>query len=361
MSRRFLPCTLSGLNGALLVEGDVITGSSNMSAIVAQNGLVQVKFTPNNGIYCHLFRWNGSSYQRAVEELRGDWCYFVQDPPTPTLIRVIESTPERIELAVEWTTYTLPGSGIPSFDVSNALNYAEGQVSPNYKRITSTTLIKSVVLKKGREGFELGYHTDPRVGPYAKNIPSHNNESDWGERELGPLSGVAVGFSSANVTVRHPEALTHAYYGIDDPAAAGGAEQATGPWWVGGLHASNATTFPFCNYVVLRQRLETGSWQFAPSQSGHIVVHYVNEASDSAGVPYRTMVFIGCFPYTSPYDLSTVGGRANEPTAALKSRLTSRIPLDFEEVGNADDNGVEFMTAASVRDELIAAVEAISA
>jgi len=358
MSRRFIPCTVQ-TGSTTLVTGSVVTGSTDISALVLQNGLVQVKFTPANGVYCHLFRWTGSAYTRAVEESRGDWCYFVQDPPAPDLVRVIEAGPDLIELAVEWTTYTLPGSGIPYFDSSNALNYAEGQVLPNYKRITSTKLIKSVILKRGREGFELGYHTEPRVGPYAKNIPAHNNESDWGERELGPLSGVAVGFSSANVTVRHPEALTHAYYGIDDPAVAGGAEQTTGPWWVGGLHSANATTFPFCNYVALRQRLETGSWQFAVGQSGHIVVHYVNEASDSAGVPYRTMVFIGCFPYTSPYDLTTVGGRASEPTTALRHKVANRCPLDFEETGNAEDNGAETMTAASVRDERGAAVEAL--
>jgi hypothetical protein len=147
----------------------------------------------------------------------------------------------------------------------------------------------------------------------------------------------------------------HAWSGIDDPtystyALAGyiaaqnalrpstcddyPSEQTTGPWWVADLHYENATTIPFCRYIVFAERLEVASWQFDTASYGATVVHFVNESKDDTGNYRDYQLFLGAFPYTSPYDLTTAAGRAQEPTALLKSTIARKAALiDFDSVG----------------------------
>lgn len=360
-----------------------MTGAS-VRDVVIQNGLVKVTYevkTPDSEKGAHtLYRWDGSAYTRATTTQYGDWSFFVVGfTVVADRAIVLEASSDLVEVAFEWTTFSI-GSGVPDYDSTPSLNYASGQSGANYKKILSTKLTKVIKVMRGREGYFAAWHSTPRVGPSANLIPAYNNETAWGERELGTGGGNRVSFASTGNSCLHPDwgadsrgwiplgftgaANRPMWPGIDDSQAYGAsaslqpagfpADASSGPWWLADLHAENATTYPFCRYVILRQRLECGFWQFGDGQYGATVVHFTNEASDDSGIPYRYMVFIGAFPYTSP-SLSA------EPTTALKQRVAARAPSNFEDAGNADDNGVEFMTAASVRDELIAAVEAISA
>jgi len=361
MSRRFIPVTVAGASGTL-VAGDVVTGSS-IDNVYVQNGLIKVTLevaaiVAQRGA-CHLYRWNGSSYARAITANYGDYTYFTNTPAArPDRVRVVESSPERCELAMEWDAYSLVDAGtfplgIAYRDWTNALNYAQGAVNPNWKYITTTRLVKPVIVLRGREGYFTGYHSDPLVGPVASRVPTDNNETSWGEREMGLGEDSQVSFSSAGITARHPDAGTHVALGIDDPASLGGAEQTTGPWWAASLPRAASVCAGFCRYIVMRERLQILSYQFGGGQYGLVIINGVNEARDSRNVPYESMIFIGAFPYT-------VSDFASEPTTAIKQKVANRCPSDFDETGNAEDNGVETMTAASVRDELVAAVEALS-
>lgn len=367
MSRRFQPVTVSGTSGAALATGDSVTGS-NIDNVVVQNGLVRVTLevaaiAAQRGA-CHLYRWNGTEYQRAITANYGDYTYFTNTPAArPDRVRIVEAGPERVELALEWDSYSLVDAstypnGIASRDYSGNLNYAQGAVNPNWKYITTTHLVKSVIVLRGREGYFTGYHSDPLIGPVGSRIPTDNNDSaSWGEREMGLGEDSQVSFSSAGAAfdVHHPVASgTHSGLGIDDPSGYGGAEQTTGPWWVASLPRAASVAGGLCRYIVLRQRLMVLAYQFGVGQYGLIIINGVNEARDSRNVPYESMIFIGAFPYE-------VSDFTAEPTTALRQRLAARAPSDFDESGNTDDNGVDTMTASSVRDELTTGVISLTA
>lgn len=357
MSRRFIPVTVSSTAGQALRAGDSVSGT-DIDNLVIQNGLVQVLLEAATSAdqrgAAHLKRWTGSSYQYALERFYGDYTYFTNTPAArPDRVRIIEASPERCEVAVEWDEYSLIAphlpNGVPYFDWAMGRNYSQGAVNPDWKYITETRLVKTIIVERGREGYFVGYHTDPRVGPLGSQIPDQNNETAWGERELGLGSNFRVVFSSAGVTRRNPAEGVNTGLGIDDPVSMGGAEQTVGPWWVGGIPDPTGVGAGLCPYIVLRQRLQILDYQ-SGAQNGVIVVLNVNEAHDAANVPYRTMLFIGAFPYEADADLT------NEPTVALRQQVAARAPDDFDESGAADDNGAETMTAASVRDELATAV-----
>lgn len=380
---------VSTTNGARLDKGSVVTGSDRVNTIL-YNGIVKYTYgelasSGGGGQVGWLYRWNTSTstYDRAFSANDGDWSWWVT--PNTNLcdrITVVQCTTDEVELAYEWDNWRydsgyLGGAlGVPYRDWSNTLNYAEGAVNPNYKLIASGRVVKTVVMKRGREGVFVGWHSDPRVGPLDSQIPTRNNETSWGERELGTGGFNVVVFSSAGVEAHHPDwgsdarwgalypTARHVWLGIDDAnyppydaanyvalqPAGFPAEQETGPWWVGDLHSMNATTFPWCRYIVLRQRMETVSTQFSSTANGNSFVHFVNEPHDAANVPYRTVVFLGAFPYVSP-SLSA------EPTAALKAAVANRAhPTDFDLSGQAE-LAPETTTIAEVRDTMISAVE----
>lgn len=395
MSRRFIPCTVTGPTGALKT-GDEVTGA-NVRSVVVQNGLVKVTYenhipgTTEAGAHT-LYRWHNDTWNRVNSTQYGDWFYFaVGVAVTADRCRVIYAGPDAVELAFVWDAFDLSGysgGGVIIRDYAGNATYFQSSTTP--KRITSTTLTKTIKVVRGREGYFLGQHSTPMVGP--QDALGLRNSTDYGERENGTGSGSRISFSSAGTAfvTRHPEWGAEARW-ADAEAAVGNIDnhigwlgiadpqysiwsnpaviatqctgfpnyQSTGPWWAADLPASSVCPEPMCRYIAMVAPIETGSWQTDPAQSGVLVAHFVNEHKDDQNIIYPYQLFFGAFPYTSPYDITTEAGRLNEPTTALRQKVANRCPLNFDDTGNAEDNGVATMTAASVRDELVAAVEAI--
>jgi hypothetical protein len=352
---------LTGPNGRMKA-GDVLTGG-DISAWTLENGIVKVTKTalvPNpveGGLT--MKRWDGSTWQDCFGAQYGDWCFFANPlQALPDSVTVLEYTTEAAELAIEWTAHSLDTGylglgGVLDRDWSGAANYDNGA---QFKIIDEVRFIKTIRLERGKEGYYVGYHSVPYISP--KNHLAGNNETGYGERETGHGEAVAVFWASSGFVSRHPEwgansnwgggsdysTQRHAWARIDDPNTSAPyinadyiayqnaldpahtfpAEQTTGPWWVADLPYTNATTNPVCRYTVMADRLEVACWQFAAGDAGRTVIHFVNELLDDSLAHRRFQVFIGAFPYTSVYDLTTVAGRANEPTATLKTTVARK-------------------------------------
>ncbi len=381
-------------DGNTLSEGDVIT--ADLDGVYAQNGIVKWYPAADTGVRGSLYRWDGSTYVQLYETDGDGSAFVVPGGSGPDRITVVSCTTDEIEFSCEWDAWDIdtgylatPGIGYRDFHSPGpGLNYEQSTATPKY--ITETRLVKTSILRRGREGVFLGYHSDPRVGPLSTQLPGthntsgydYNNATDWGEREFQCSGGAHayVAFSSAGVSGFHPDfgadaiwgssagganyaTARHLWLGIDDPTsppydqaayishqhAGFPSEQTTGPWWVGVLRAENATTYPWCFYMTLRQRQQVGSYQFSPSARGQTTINYANEAHDAANVPYRTMCFIGAFAYTSA-DLTA------EPTAALQAAVANRANDDFELSGQADI-GVSTTTIGEVRNRMIRSLE----
>jgi hypothetical protein len=371
-------------DGNALTEGDVIT--SDTDGIYITNGIV--KYTPirsGSSPEGQLYRWNGTEYQAALDASRGEGAFFVVgNTANPDRVTVVKATIDEVELSVEWDAWDLdtgylgtPGLGYRDFNASGLLNYPSGSATPKY--ITAARVVKTAVVKWGREGVFLHWHSDPPIGPFGSQLPAQNNNTDHGEREYQLGVGIEVIWSSAGVTVRHPdfgadarwtgtayEFNRHAWMGIDDADYAPYAnadhaarqhagypgEQSTGPYWVAALHHANATTYPFCVYMVLRERMEFGSFQFSAGAYGQPTLHFTNRFLDASALPYRTMLFIGAFPYTS-------ASMAAEPTTYLRGAVSGRATDDFELSGQAV-LAPETTTIGEVRDRMVAALESAS-
>lgn len=314
-------------SGVLYRDGSAIDASVSLRDFYVQNGVVKVTYeltSPDVERGAHmLYRWDGDSYERAFSRQYGDWSYFaIGITVAADALYVTKCTEDEVVAVFQWTTFDLSTygtGGVPNYDVSGNPNYASGQTGANYKKYASTKLRKVVRMKRGAEGYELAWHSDPRIGPFSVNLPTQNNTSDFGEREFGTGGGSEVVFSSAGIEGHHPDAGAHVWLGIDDAV---NGEQEDGPWWAADLHYTNIeadgdTRIPFCRYMVQRNPIETGSWQFAPNDYGSLVAHYNNEWADEAGVPYLTGLFIGAFPYVSS-DLD------NEPTGTLKGQVARK-------------------------------------
>jgi hypothetical protein len=382
-----------GPNGTRLNKGDVITGDANIIATYVENGIVKYvtgELYPDGGSQCGwLYRkyTPDGEYLRVTSAAEGDWSWFVTSGQLGTCdrIRVVTCTTDEVELAYEWDAWELDGdypgfeNGVLYRDWESGVNYAEGAVAPNYKYITETHLVKTVIMRRGREGVFLGWHSDPRVGPLNAQLSNDNrlNDNSWGEREFGDGGGNAVVFSSAGVEAHHPEwgadarwgvlypQDRHIGLGIDDPTygvyanadfialqpAGFPAHQETGPWWFASIHVNNAVgTFPFVRYGVLRQRMETIGSQFSASAQGNALVHLYVESHDAANIPFRANFFLGAFPYVTP-------DMASEPTLAIKAAVANRAhATDFELSGQAEI-GTSTTTISQVRDVMIRALE----
>jgi hypothetical protein len=400
VSRRFQPCSASGTGGARLSTGDSLSGSA-VRDFAMQNGLVRVTYEPCVPLAelgaLHLYRWDGDSYARAVSAQYGDWTFFAAPFTTACdRIDIVKADADEVIAAMVWTNHRfdvpyLGNVGVVARDHFDNQAIYDGNAALQYW--TYARFTKLVKLARGREGYFVGFHSWPNLSP--GRVPEWNNTNELQEREFGTGAGNAVHFSSSGFVCRHPEWGSDANWGagqyttrrhgwsrIDDPNYSNYAdaayittqnaidnsesptypnEQTTGPWWVADLHYENASTIPFCRYIAMAERLEVGSWQFDTSQYGSTVVHFVNEITDERGNFRDYQLFLGAFPYTSPYDLTTQAGRANEPTASLRARVADRCPLDFDASGIAQDDEPErTTTAGQVRDVMIRAVRGLT-
>jgi len=384
-----------------MVAGDVLTGADVANWTLA-NGLVRVTKTalvPNpieGGLTMERWDETSESWRDAWGPTYGDWTFFASPFQwLPTSVTALAVDGEAIEVMIEWEDHPLdtgylPLDGVLDRDWEGAANYDNGA---QFKIIDTVTFRKTIKLVRGREGYFVGYHSIPNISP--KNGLAGNNEPGYGEREAGTGGSNAVFFASSGFVARHPEwgsdanwggagvypTQRHAWARLDDPNASAPyieaqyitvqntidtsdntfpAEQTAGPWWVADLTAGNAT-HKLCRYIAMADRLEVASWQFAAADYGETVVHFVNELLDETGGPRRYQLFLGAFPYTSPYDLETEAGRANEPTTALRDRVLLRMADDFEDTGIPDTDRTHVgTTAGAVRDLMRATVRAVA-
>jgi hypothetical protein len=340
-----------------LVAGDVLTGAE-IDSLVILNGVVKLtRVDVSSHQRWVLHRWVSESddYSQAWGTY-ADWTYFCHsEPDDPDRVRIVTATPDVVEWVDEWDAYalnvpTLSNNGIVNRDDAAGVNYTSGAV---LKYITETTLRKVGRLERGADGYFAGWHSDPRVGPPSRKLPAQNNESAYGEREMGTGGDSRVFFASSGFECLHPDwgsdarwgvyspTNRHAWPGIDDAnygvqAAAEyialqdpgfPAEQTTGPWWVADLDYRNATSHPFCRYVHMVGRMECGSWQFAASHYGSTVIHFINQYVSESGVPHTYQLYLGAIRYDS--DNLTA-----EPTTDLRSRVANREPIYWPQSGD---------------------------
>jgi hypothetical protein len=341
--------TLAGRDPNVLVAGDVI---ANPRDVILENGIVKVTYEPmwdnpetprQDEPAAHmLYRWDGAEYRRAFLRIYGDWTFFAapfQDGASQAT--VISASEDVVEIAFEWPHHRLDVSG--SY---NGCYLAEcGVLERNHQGeaifrndgsgelllIDEVHFAKTIRVERCSEGYYVGYHSNPRLSP--KNGVDGNNETSWGEREIGTGWGNRVTFSSAGIVVRNPEAGHHVWLGIDDPtyfspeyAATQPAgfpnEQLEGPWWAADITDTSDTGIPFARFVALEHRLEVGVWQFDPAHTGSTVVHHVNDEIEADGRPGRYQVFLGAFPYVS-------ADFAAEPTPEVYDGVIQRLPVTW--------------------------------
>lgn len=355
-------------SGFALKTGDEITGgyvvrdggrvaSATSYDLVVDNGIVKVT-TEQAGLVdqygaCHLYRDSSNEYVRALTQDYGDWTFFVVPFVQPCdRIKILEATETVVEFAMTWDSMNLNVAylslgGVVDRDWVGQAQYDSGGA---LKMIRSVEFTKVVRVERDREGYFVGYHSDPWIGP--KNGLDGNNENSQQEREFGTGSGNAVAFSSAGFSAHHPDwgndatwagaylTQRHAWLRIDDPTyppydqaayvTASNAldnsgapsfpnEQMTGPWWVADLHNENTTTYPFCRYICLVNRLECGSWQFGvgATQYGATVIHFVNELRKDDNSFHRFQLFLGATPYVTT-------DMAAEPSAQLRGLIAGK-------------------------------------
>jgi hypothetical protein len=395
VSRRFLPVTVSGTGGARLQTGDVVTGSAQRDVVI-QNGLIKLTYEETTEAGAHSFyRWDGSQYVNLTTPEYGDWTYFASQFETMAdRTHVIYADADRVKVALEWDAHAANAAQWPAdyeggptgFYQRNHLGALNYDSNAHPIRVGTVKLYKVVEVRRGREGYFRAMRSDPHLGPYSGL--SGNNDTSLGERESGTGTGNAVSFASSGFIARHPAwgsdanwggagvypTTRHAWARIDDPdysytvnpdyvaiqnALANGESptypnnQTTGPWWVADIPHSGSVAAGFVRYIALVDRMEAGFWQFDATSYGITSIHHTNDIKSTDGRWHEYPLFMGAFPYAADSSSSY----ANEPTVALRQRVANRCPLNFEDTGNAEDNGVEFMTAASVRDELVTAVE----
>jgi hypothetical protein len=342
--------TLDGGDPNVLAAGDVVT---NPRDLVLENGIVRVTYeamwnnpeTPAQdepGAHM-LYRRDGDEYRRAFSQTYGDWTFFsVPFLEGASQATVLSASEEAVEIAFEWPHHRLDTAGpyngcyqpycgiLERNHQGEAIYRNDG--SGEYLLIHEVRFVKTIRLERCSEGYYVGYHSDPPLMP--KNGLEGNNETSYGEREIGTGWGNRVTFSSAGVVVRNPEAGHHMWMGIDDPNyyptylpeyVAGQPpgfpnEQLEGPWWVADL--PGYPDIPFARFIALEHRLEVGVWQFDPQHAGATVVHFMNEEIEADGRAGRYQVFLGAFPYVS-------ADFAAEPTPEVYDGVIQRLPLTW--------------------------------
>ena len=352
-------CRIAGLDRTSYPTGTIITSTTEKRSIVLSNETTKASCelgtdTSQQGTI-HLFVKEGGEWVRALDRGYGNWGYFYTSVNrVADEIEVVENSDSAVEIVMKWSAFAL-GANVPERNYNSALNYAQGAVNPNWDVITTLDqLTLSVRIEDKYQGVFLGWHSVPKLGPetYAmkNNTNSSNEDSAWGERELGTGSGSAVVWASSGHVSRFPAwgaksewttaeatlgALANhaAWVGVDDPAYGTFAAaaylptqdagypkvQATGPWWAADIQAGTNTI----RYLCMRKRIETGVWQFGPpwTTRGSLVCHNCNEWLMPNGNVFRFQVFLGAFVY--PVD--STSAYINEPSVNLKNETMKRI------------------------------------
>lgn len=376
-------CSITGAGGAALSAGDIITGEANLRAISMQNGLARVKYTRPAGsepAACHLDVNTGHTSEghedlwiQATTDHYGDWSFFAAPiESTCDRVKVIEATADAVEIALIWDDHRLDvaylgGSGVLWRDDGNVPFYDQWNgISNRFRYLTGIEVTKVVRIERGREGYFIGWHSDPHLGPPPDRLyigSPDNNEPAWAERELGTGGGDAVQFSSAGFAGYFPawseravwataetqngSAYTerHWWTGIDDPTYGAMAtvafaqtqnagfpgQQLVGPWWVAGIPGSDVTGVgAVCRYMVFQNPVESGGWQFMPTPNrAASVAHFCNNWPTADGRVERFQVFVGAFPYEAVATAVAVAGYSgtvqygNEPRAPLRARIAA--------------------------------------
>jgi hypothetical protein len=287
----------------------------------------------------------------TMEVDMGDWSYFgITVGVAADRATVIESNDDRVRVAFQWDAFDLSsfsGGGVSYRDNAQGLNYAQGAVNPNWKRIASVVLVKTIMVQRGEPGYYVGWHSTPYVGlPNALQGSADGESTDYGERELGLGGGTAVAWSSSGRIARWPAwaddvdgkwtanglaATANKIWwpGIKDPryapyntagwiAVQGDgypSMQSAGPYYVGDIHYSNGTA----KFLASRIPREIGVWKVGTR--GGVVLHFSNEDHSPSGIPYQYQAFIGVVAYTA--DSSSTF--ANEPSEYIQDQIEALV------------------------------------
>jgi hypothetical protein len=386
------PVRVTGPGGARLKRGDVLTGA-DVRTFVLSNGIARVTYELHvpgltEAGACTLYRRESDAWWRVVGTQYGDWSYFgIGVAVTADRVIVVSANDEVAELALQWDAFDLssfPGGGVILRDYGGNGCFPQSSALP--RRISSTKLTKAIRMERGAEGYFLGWHSNPLVGP--EDAFGQRNSTDWGEREFGTGFGCKVMFSSAGFSSHHPEWGSDARWaaaeasvggpiqnraawpGIADPSYSIWSNpaviatqnpgfphlQTSGPWWVAEIPGPTVTQIPVCRYLSLVAPIEVGVWQFDPAQDGALVAHFCNEHRDARNVPYPYQVFFGAFPYTSP-------NLASEPLPSLSAevaRHVSRIVWPDSDPRAESPSVSAGTTSAGVRDLMRETIRALT-
>jgi len=364
--------TITGLNGAALPAGTIVTGEANLRAVSVQND--RVKYTYENSTNSnygsgHMYIMFDGEWRRCFSPTYGDYAFFaVPIPSTADRIVVLRNDGDVAEISIEWTalalnTSYLSNNGIVERNYTLALNY--NQSSSVIKYLTTTHLRKLVRVERGKQGYYIGYHSSPLIGPDPYQLhaigASSNNETAFGEREVGTGGGTAVAFASTGKKAYFPAWRTqrnwaavlsaiptfdnYAFWpGLDDPTyspwnnaaviamqpAGYPAEQASGPWWIADIPADDYGGYAHvCRYIVQRNPNELGVWNYA-SSSAFVVNHFTNPWREADGRPTKYPLFVGAEYYVPDASAVAVTGYTGtvpfgaEPSAALQSTIAAK-------------------------------------
>lgn len=339
--------TLTGL--ATYVQGDIITGAANLRALRCRNGFAGWSYAvraPDVQRGSHMLEMNtAAGYVEVLDAEFGDYAYFISSIAViADRAVVVELSDDAVEVAFQWDVH--PHTAVALYDQTGSPNYNN---VPAVKTSSSCRLQKTLRVQRGEPGYYVGWHsTTPTNEPDVGLVPSRNNDTGWGEREIGIGGGAAVCWSSSGNVARWPAWIDDLdgrwtaaglaatankvwWPGIDDPTylpaawnpplspAGFPAEQANGPFYIADIH-HDTVTVPYARLLATRQKLEMGAWQIPFSTAvawGSPTVHMLNAARSPAGTPYRHMAFIGAIAYAA----DSSSAFANEPKASIQASM----------------------------------------
>lgn len=359
-----MSCRVVGLDGKSYPAGTIVTSEAEKRAMSMSNDDTCVTYerldnsTDMGAI--HLYTKEEGVWMRSLSRHYGTWVAFATTiTASATEVEVVENTPEAVEMVVRWRNWALNvpylnNNGIVSKDYAGSLIFPEGATGLQYKYITNIAELNiNLRIEKGRKGVFIGYHTIPTIGPsrYAleNNMAVHNEETSYGERELGTGGGSSFVWSSAGHVSRFPawaqdskwataEASAgvfenhFAWIGIDDPTYGRFGQapfiatqdagypkiQAKAPWWV----ADYGPDYGVVRVILMRKPIETGVWSYAPhTEKGAVVCHFVNEWPMPSGRAYPFQIFLTAFKY-SP---DATSAYINEPSVSVRNKIYSLV------------------------------------
>lgn len=370
-------CTLTGLNGAALSAGTVLTlasdGEDAIRAITMENGLFKVDYsasltTDQSPVHHPYIKNPDGEWIRTSTLTYGDGWFCVRPFATPyDRVEVVEANQDVIEVAFQYLNVALDipylnNLGVINRDQNLGVNYTQAAVM---KWLTDINVTKTIRMERGVQGYWMSMNTEPRVAPplWLLTAPgaTSNNENDYGEREIWTSENAAVLWSSnplAGVS-HHPawgaraiwdtaaiaigQAINNKTWwaGIDDAtysimahagykqtqwnSAGFPRQQLTGPWYIADISAESNV----CRYVVQQDPLETGGWQFSSSQYGKGSSHFVHGWPGKDGREKKFPVFYGAVYYVADATAGPLSGYsgnvayANEPSAAIQARIAA--------------------------------------